>query len=165
MFQLVVHQWYQWCHWFSQQSEKKTQNDCYAWLVKIWATIDLNDRASGNFEKSIACRKHYHMQWAHFCRECHISFSFSFSIYSISMCNFRPFLGLSLHFKVCRRKDAQTNSKKTNLLKSFFFSTFFRLAWWHCFLACTCVWNVSSIFACDFRMVLVVYVPFLVKKK
>lgn len=65
------------------------------------------------------------MQWAHFCRECHISFSFSFSIYSISMCNFRPFLGLSLHFKVCRRKDAQTNSKKTNLLKSFFFSTFF----------------------------------------
>lgn len=68
---------------------------------------------------------------------------------------------MSLHFKVCRRKDAQTNSKKTSLLKSFFFSTFFCSAW-HCFLAFTCVWNVSSIFACDFRMVLVVYVPFLV---
>lgn len=34
---------------------------------------------------------------------------------------------MSLHFKVCRRKDAQTNPKKTSLLKTFFFSTFFVL--------------------------------------
>lgn len=44
MFQLVVHQWYQWCHWFSQQSEKKlkmivTLGSSKSEQQSIWTTV------------------------------------------------------------------------------------------------------------------------------
>lgn len=85
----------------------------------------MNDRASGNFEKSIACRKHYHMQWAHFCRKCHISFSFSFSIYSISICNFRPFHELTFQGMPSKRRSNKFEKNKPS--KIVFFQLFFVL--------------------------------------
>lgn len=162
MFQLVVYQWYQWCHWFSQQSRKKlemivtvgsSKSDSFGCSVRVKIlksqshAVNITTCGGLSFVENATFPFRFHSQY--------IRFQYVISVHS-----------MSLHFKVCRRKDARTNSKKTNKpSKIFFFNVFQRFscfAWRHCSLACTFVWNVSIIFACDFRMVLVVNVPFLV---
>lgn len=164
MFQLVVHQWYQWCHWFSQQSEKKlkmivTLGSSKSEQQSIWTTVrveilksqshavNITTCSGPTFVENATFLFRFHSQYIRF--QCVISVHFWVWAY-IS----RYAVGKTL-------KQIRKN-KPSKIV--FFFNVFFHFAWWHCFLACTCVWNVSSIFACDFRMVLVVYVPFLVKK-